>query len=142
MLHFLIVDKSLNPHLLIHFHFQNLIGSFFFFSDISPFTSGIHVYRSAFSLTCVWHYYANIPAELLQAYFIFRVLSNYTNRIFYQSPITNGFTILNGLKLNTSYKVDIAVGFPSSKLLGPVLQPIQSITQSTQDTSKGLCCAR
>ncbi len=87
-----------------------------------------------------------MPPELAQAYFIFRVSSNYTDGFLYQSAIANGFAILNGLKLNTSYKVDIAVGFPKSKLLWPVIQPIQSVTLSTHGTSKvnflhdnGLC---
>ncbi len=89
-----------------------------------------------------------MPPELAQTYFIFHVSSNYTDGTFYQSPIANGFAKLNGLKLNTSYKVDIAVGFPRSKLLWPVIQPIQSVTLSTKDMSEvyflhdnGLCAA-
>ncbi len=105
-------------------------------SDISPFTSGIHVYRSAFSITFAWLCYANMPVELSQTYFIFNVLSNYTDALFYHSPIIHGFAILKGLKMGTLYKVDIAVGYPMSKLLWPTVQPIQRIIISTQDTRK------
>ncbi len=105
-------------------------------SDISHLTSGISTYRSAFSILCAWSFFANISVELSQAYFIFRPTSNSSNGMFYHSLITQGFAILSGLKMNSSYKVDVAVGVPTSKLLWPVIQPIQSMKLSTQDTSE------
>ncbi len=103
---------------------------------LSYLTSGISTYRSATSILCAWSFFGNISLELSQAYFIFRPSSNSSKCMFYHSLITQGFAILSGLKMNSSYQVDVAVGFPTSKLLWPIIQPIQSMKLSTQDTSE------
>ncbi len=114
------------------------------FSDLSILTSGISVYRFAFGILCFWPHFTNISVELWQTDFIFHASNNYTEGVFYRSPVTQGYAVLQGLQLNTSYKVEIAVGFPRSKLLWPVVQPIQSMTLSTLDTSEfeTTCCGR
>ncbi len=83
------------------------------------------------SILCHWRPTADTLTELSEAYFVVRVSANSNTFALTRSRISTGFVNLVGLRRNTSYHIDVFIGFPGSEVLWPIVRKVKSMAIST-----------